>query len=453
MRARRIGLALALAGLSALPVGAQSAPRVEVVYWHKWTGYWKDMVDEICGWFNESQDRITVRPLVVPGAGAKTKFLAAVVGGDPPDLMSEWDPVIPQYAADGLLMPLDDLMALTPGEAARVHDFLYPVVREMATYEGRLYALATSMNTFRVFYNVGAFEEAGITQTPQTLAELESAIDKLFRYDDHGYIARAGFEIGPWQAYMIFPAFGGSFYDDERKRFTCASPPNVAALEWMCKMGRRYGIKQLRTFDLANLSYLAGANDPFASGRVAMRLNGQWNVDIFERAMAEGLPRFRYDSFPMPPAPGGPRNTTFVNGNFNIIPVNARHPREAWEFMKWWTGVTDPHAAARVMVRGGWVPASPQVVDSPIYQRYLDEKPAVRPFVEMLASPGAVAMPVVPIQSYFNTRFFAAVDYAMWGVKTPEEALRDLDTELERELKRVMADRKARADRRERKSK
>lgn len=439
---------LLLTGIWSPPARGEGEERIEVIHWHMWTGYWKDMVDDICGWFNDSQDRITVKPLVVPGASAKAKFLGAVVGGDPPDLLSWWGGGIPYWAASGVIMPLDGLMARNPGEKERLHAFLYPTVREMATYEGKLYALATSMNTFRVFYNVDHFEEAGIKTVPTTIPELEDAIDRLFRFDARGYVERGGFELASWHALMIIPAFGGRYYDDEAKRFICGNPQNLAALEWMCKISNRYGVKQLRTFDLANQSYLSGANDPFASGRMSMRLFGQWSVDIFERAMAEGLPKFRYDSFPMPPGPDGPRDSTYVNGNFNVIPANARHPEAAWEFMKFWTGLTDPDVGARIMVRGGWVPTSQAVVDSPVYQKYLEERPAVRPFVKMLGSPHGMTDPVAPIQAYFQRRLFAAVDYAMWGVKTPEEALRDLDVELERELTRVMQDleaRKARA--------
>ena len=85
----------------------------------------------------------------------------------------------------------------------------------------------------------------------------------------------------------------------------------------------------------------------------------------------------------------------------------------------------------------------------PGYQQYLDEKPAMRPFVELLRSPNAIPLPAVPIQIYFNSRFSTAVDYAMWGVKTPEQALRDLDRELEHELKWVLHDLCAQRERRQ----
>jgi multiple sugar transport system substrate-binding protein len=424
---------------------AQDVPdQIELVFWHKWTGVWKGMIDELCARYSDTHEGVVVKPLVVPGNRAKTKFMAAVVGGDPPDVMAEWDPVIPNFAASGLLYPLDKLMADTPGEREKVHAFLYPIVRKMATYDGTLYALPTSMNTFRVFYNKDVFEEVGLEKTPTTLVELQDAIDKVFKYDDRGFFLRSGFELGSWQANMIFPAFGGKFYDEENKRFICDNPQNVAALEWMCKMGDRYGVKQLRTFDLANRSELYGASDPFVSTRTGMRLFGQWATDIIERAFAEGLPSFEYDTFPMPPPPDGKPNATYVNGNFNIIPINSRHPKEAWEFMKWWTGITDPAIGAGTMVTGGWVPVGRSIVAQPAYQAWLKKNPVVGPFVEMMDSPNAWTLPSVPVQDYFARRFISTVDYAMWGLQTPREALEKMNRDMERELKRYFKDMDAR---------
>ena len=423
--------------------------RVEVVYWHKWGGYWTSVIEEICGWFNDSQDEIVVKPLLVHGQRAKTKFLASIVGNEPPDLMTEWDPVLPHYAANDVLYPLDDLMAETPGEREALLEYIYPVVRRMSSYNGILYALPFSMNTFCIFYSKEAFAEAGVEKVPETIAELEEAMDKLFVFDRRGYIERSGFELGAWQARMIFPAFGGRFYDEETGRFTCDYPRNVAALEWMCRIARKYGMKQLQTFNQLSTSYLQGASDPFVARRIAMRPYGQWGVWQIQRAEKDGLPKLDYGVFSVPAPPVGFRNSTHVNGNFCVIPRNARHPREAWHFMKWLAGFGDEATGARVAVRGGWAPASPNVVDEPEYEEFLKENPTFRDFVDLMDSPHVWILPQVPVQSYFGSRLDAAVDYALWGVKTPRKALEDLNREMERESRRTRLDIDARRKARE----
>ena len=48
--------------------------------------------------FNESQSRYQVIPLLIPDASADSKFLLAVVGGDPPDVMAALDQVMRTWA-------------------------------------------------------------------------------------------------------------------------------------------------------------------------------------------------------------------------------------------------------------------------------------------------------------------------------------------------------------------
>ena len=109
-------VALAVAGVIlvfALP-GATSRKypdRVPVRFWHMWTAEWKDVVDRIVDRFNESQDRYEVMPLSVPGTAADSKFLLSVAGGAPPDVMAQWNQVIPKWAESGLIIPLNSLMS------------------------------------------------------------------------------------------------------------------------------------------------------------------------------------------------------------------------------------------------------------------------------------------------------------------------------------------------------
>src|SRR5512137_1096284 len=64
--------------------GLQKYPdRKPVRFWHMWTANWKDVVEDICKRFNESQTEYEVIPLSVPGQASDSKFLLAVAGGDP----------------------------------------------------------------------------------------------------------------------------------------------------------------------------------------------------------------------------------------------------------------------------------------------------------------------------------------------------------------------------------
>ena len=74
--------------------------RIPVRFWHMWSAEWKVVVDRIVDRYNRSQDKYEVIALSVPG-GADTKFLLGAMGGDPPDVMAQWNPVIPTWAEGG----------------------------------------------------------------------------------------------------------------------------------------------------------------------------------------------------------------------------------------------------------------------------------------------------------------------------------------------------------------
>ena len=89
---------------SNVPVG-----REEVVYWHFWGGEDRDVVDDVVARFNQSQDEYFVRAVAMPGNNLHAKLFLSVAGGDPPDLVNQDDPVIPDWAARGVIQSLDQV--------------------------------------------------------------------------------------------------------------------------------------------------------------------------------------------------------------------------------------------------------------------------------------------------------------------------------------------------------
>src|SRR5688572_13645909 len=159
-----LGVVLALIALGE-PTGAVSpaaaAPgRVRVRFWHMWTAEWKLVVDRIVERFNQSQSLYWVDALSVPPAGAESKFLLSVVGGDPPDVMAQWQQVIPTWAGGGMLTPLESLMS--QAERAAFERDAYPVAKKIGSYSGRLYGMAIGVNTWALYYRKDQLREAGL---------------------------------------------------------------------------------------------------------------------------------------------------------------------------------------------------------------------------------------------------------------------------------------------------
>src|SRR5262245_17057229 len=170
--------------------------RIPVRFWHMWTAEWKAVVDRIVARFNESQDKYEVIALSVPAGSADAKFLLAVVGGDPPDLMAQWNPIIPTWAQSGMLRPLDDLMSAE--EKDRFFREAYPISKKIGVYDERLYGMAIGVNVWALYYRPEHLREAGLDSArfPDSLETLVSWGEKLDRLDAQGNLTRLGFLPG-----------------------------------------------------------------------------------------------------------------------------------------------------------------------------------------------------------------------------------------------------------------
>lgn len=435
----RIGLLVVAAFL----VGFWLAPVVQdravlkrrkvVRFWHMWTAEWKVKVDMVVDRFNKSQDEYEVEALSVPSAGADSKFLLGVMGGDPPDVMAQWNPVIPAWADAGLIIPLDDLMS--PGEKATFDREAYPVVRKIGTYKGKVFGMSIGTNMNALYYRPDELAKVGIEpkEAFSSLEALDAAGAKLDKFDSSGRLQRLGWM--PVDIRMFMPMFGGSLYDEARGQITVDTPENRRALEYLVASRKRLGFAEVIRFNSGVDTASSTATWPFITGAYAITVAGQWYVKQIE----DYAPDLKYATAPVPPPKGGVPYAGVSNGNFMIVPRGAKEPAGAWAFIRFWSGLADPEVAAEFYTWGGWLPLSPAVANAPIYQAYIREHPQFKTFVDLMASENIQVLPPVPYQTFLNDQVLKAEDVAVRGSVPPDRALADLQEKVAEELRRRKA--------------
>jgi multiple sugar transport system substrate-binding protein len=417
------------AAAASAPPTAGSSARIRVRFWHMWTAEWKTVVDRIVARFNASQSQYEVVALSVPPAGAESKLLLAAVGGDPPDVMAQWQKVIPTWAKSGLLTPLDRLMS--EQDRALFERDAYPVVKRIGTYDGHLYGLAIGVNAWACYYRKDHLREIGVDPDalPDTLEGLVALGARLNRFDAKGNLTRLGFLPDTLQDYA--PVFGGGFYDAARQQLTLATPENLRALSYLVEQRQALGNDRVIRFVSAQNSGF-GLEWPFVTGSVSITLDGQWRVE----QLAKYAPNLEYGVMPIPPPQGGKQLAGFADGNFMIVPSSARQVAGAWAFIRFWSGLADPDAAAELYTWGGWLPALRGVAKAAPFERYLERYPQFRKFVELLPSENQQTVPPVPFQTFLLDRITAADDSAMRGLLSPRAALERLEREVAEERQR-----------------
>jgi len=433
---QKLGVALVLlfvAGFWLAPAfgaGAHPKARKPVRFWHMWTAEWKDVVDKIVVQYNASQDEYEVEALSVPSAGADSKFLLGVMGGDPPDVMAQWNPVIPVWADDGLIVPLDDLMS--PSEKATFDREAYPVVKKIGGYKGKLYGMSIGVNMTGIYYRPDDLRAAGVDPATafRSLESLTEAGKRLDVFDRSHNLKRMGW--APADIRFFAPLFGGGFYDERTGRLTIDTPANRRALTYLVQERRRLGYDQVVRFNAGLNTASSAAGWPFIDGAFAATPAGQWYV----KQVADYAPHLDYATVPVPPPAGGVARAGMSGGNFMIVPRGAKEARGAWDFVKFWSGLSDPERAAPFYVMGGWLPLTPAVANAKAYREYIRKHPQFETFVDLMSSDAIQVLPPVPYQQFLNDAIGKMEDAALRGTASPEGALKDLQATVDAEVKR-----------------
>jgi multiple sugar transport system substrate-binding protein len=400
--------------------------RIQIRFWHMWSAEWKDVVDRIVDRYNKSQQKYEVIALSVPG-GADSKFLLGAMGGDPPDVMAQWNPVIPTWAEGELLTPFEDLM--TEEERYLYETESYPIVKRVGQYKGKTYGYPIGLQVKGIFYLPEAFEEIGVTEFPQTWEELVAQSEKLTKKDSNG-ITRLGFLPGSWAE--TAQVFGGGFYDFDKSELTLDKAQNLNALNALVDLRIRDGYDAINRFQSGlNTDSFAGGW-PFIGGAYAAAVDGPWRVE----QIAKYAPTLNYKVALIPPPKGGTKGAGLGSGNFMIIPRSAKQKEGAWDFVKFWSGLTNPEVAAEFYVWGGWLPPSDKVANAKIYKDYIRTHPQFGTFVKAIKSENIQAQPPVSYQVFVNDTIRRAEEMALRGKVTPERAVQMVQDQLTDELKR-----------------
>ncbi|HEX5322610.1 MAG TPA: extracellular solute-binding protein, partial [Capsulimonadaceae bacterium] len=353
---RRVTLLLILlANIFAL--SAHAAPRpIELTVWGVTTGpETKDVYAEAAA-FEKMHPDVPLS-LLSMGAGQMDpqKLMTAIVGQVPPDVVYQDRFTVGDWASRGAFRQLDDLLAQDASSkspyAVRQRDYV-PATWAEAVYNGHVYAIPNSTDDRVLFYNKTDFKEAGLdpNKPPQTWDELIADAKKMTIRNPNGTTYKQiGFIPSFSQGWLYLWSWqeDGDFMSPDGRRCTMDNPQTVKALtaltDWYKELG---GVDNINAF--AGGFGATGQDDPFMTGELAMRIDG----DAVINSIARWHPEMDFGVAPVPvPAErfrhegrfkNDPTWVTWSGGYSYAIPVGAKHVKEAWEFIQW---MNSPQAA------------------------------------------------------------------------------------------------------------
>lgn len=335
------------------PAAEKPKEKVEITFWHVWAEKDSGPIEATVEAFNKSQDRITVKVL---GNQDATKQLTAISGGNPPDVaLTYWNNVGP-WADAGAVLELDEYIKTDKFDTSAV----IPAALDRMKVRDKIYGMPFTMSMANtLMYNKKSFQEAGLTKPPEDLDELMEYAKKLTKKDASGNLTNMGFLPDyPWIDNVFWPLiFGGSWVDESTGKVTPNRKENVDAIDYQAKFYKEFGVDAIGKFK-AGLGKRGTPQDPLLTGQLAMMIG--WEYNFPDERKPDGP--IGIAPFPYPKGKPELKGAGLVGPRAVFIPKKAKHPKEAWEFMKYLMSVD---AQVDFVTRSKVVPTLYAALDDP----------------------------------------------------------------------------------------
>ncbi|MFE6996135.1 extracellular solute-binding protein [Microbacterium sp. NPDC057659] len=265
------------------------------------------------------------------------------------------------------------------------------IFADLTKYEDKRCSLPTTSDVYGLYYNTDLLKEAGYSEPPKTLQELETMALKMTTYNADGSIKTLGFNplIGFGQ---VTPATlgqtAGAQWMEDGKASVAEDPNWTGLIDWQKAFVDKIGYDKLKTFS-AGAGDEWSADNPFQTGKIAMSLDGEWRVAF----IADQAKDLAYATAPVPVLEGsGQEYGGGFAGAADIgISNKSQNKEAAWALVKFLSHDTD----AAVKYANGFknIPTLKAAAES----ADLEVPDTYRTFVDAAANPATQSSPVTAI--------------------------------------------------------
>ena len=362
----------------------------------------------------------------------------------------------PEVSLASLVPVAEELIGLVQG----IHpDRFFNACWQEASFgqgaERQVYAIPNSTDNRALYYNEDLLARAGFVDAggkvlpPGNWRELKAYAVKLTERDADGNMTRLGFapNFGNSWLYIYGWLNGGQFMSDDGRVCTLDDPLIEGALAFMVEVYDALGgIEQV---DAYQSGFQQGEFDPFFTGKVAMKIDGNWTLN----RIADFAPGLRFGVVPAP-APQGRESITWSGGFSWAVPTGSEHPQIAFELMRFlssdrvWRVRNDVLARYAASRGRNFVPAMAPLphINAETYDLLMHdnaELPArIKEGFLLFADLMGVSRfrPVTPVGQLLWDEHARAYEKAVRHTYAPGQALRRGQREVQAELDRIYAE-------------
>ncbi len=415
-------VALALAGCTGQGSAGSSDDstvdgKIVLNFWNGFTGPDGPALQQVVDDFNASQDGIEVKTNIMPWDTLYQKVLTSVASNDGPDIIAMSATRMPQFASEGLFMPVDDYYDNADYDSAALTE----AAVEASMFDGKNYGVPVNFTPMMMYYNKDLFIAAGLDPEapPTTWDEFTAMVPKL-TVDENGdgkpeqfAIALADHETVP-----IFPSLlwgtGGSIVSDDGTTSTLGDPESIEALDTWVSLVRDHKASPVGLNG-------ADADKLFQTGKAAIEIVGPWMTTGFDEAgLNYGLAK---------PFAGPTADAVLADVVAMGLPANASDADKdaAYTFFAYWNSVEGQTTWSD---GSGFPPTRSDVADLVTKSPY----PAIFGATEVTDSAKILMPGIAQGGPILETVFTPALQKALNGQGTVEEIFAEASAQVQAEL-------------------
>lgn len=361
-------------------------------------GYLKKELDNGIKAFEEKNPNIKVQIISVGWEDLNSKIIQLFQAKESPDIMLTGSRTLKQLVDMGAAENLSPFMK-DDFKSKRVENVL-----KTAQIDGKQYGIPMAFSSRALYYRTDLIQNPpkNWDELLQTAREVHAKDPKVY-----GFAIPTDLESGTDEILNFIYQNGGRIVDKDGK-YTLNSKENVEALTYLKKFSDEGLIPDpvsMKRNDQATL---------FKNGNLAMFVSGPWEKEEMDKS------EYKYGVAELPV--GKFSAETLVTDSY-VMSSQSKHKKAAWKFIEF---MGQPEYQRPVSEAFGWFPV---LKDEEKDKRFNDE--FMKPFAAKIKD--GVPEPQVSNWDTFNKTFVTAVQKVLTGKATPQEALDQAQSELEKQ--------------------
>lgn len=368
--------------------------------------------------FEKRNPGIKIKVQQIPWTAAQEKLVTAFASDNTPDACQLGNTWVPQFAALNAIIPLDQLINYS--DKLKKENY-FDGIWETNVIDNKVFGIPWYIDTRIMFYRKDVFEKAGYSNPPKTWRELLDLCKKIKAFHPNEEKYAIYLPTNEFAPFIIFGMqAGSSILKDNDTRGNFNGKEFREAFRFLTDFHKQ-------KLAPMGISQVTNVYQAFAEQYFSIYISGPWNIPEFKKWM-KGELSDKWMTAPMPgyatEYPGG----SLAGGSSLVIFKDSKYKEEVWKFFEYLSEKSTQIEFYKLLNN---LPAVKQAWEDPIFK----DDPYMQAFY--LQFMNVKATPKIPEwEQIAFSKVQQYAEYAARGVMSVDEALKNLDNDVDRILEK-----------------